>query len=171
MPAIGINTVANLAGISPDPFISFNFMIEVNGEFVGAFSECSGLQVETEIYDYREGGMNDYVHHLIGPTKYQPLILKHGLSPIEGLWSWHQEIVQGIEQGFKRRNGTIYLLDQQGIPVKWWNFKGAYPYKWTGPELRADSSSVAFESVEVVHRGLSRSSAANAVVGAAAQLF
>jgi hypothetical protein len=37
-----------------------------------------------------------------------------------------------------------------------WDFKEAYPVKYTGPELRADSGSVAFESIELTHRGLSR---------------
>ena len=160
MPSVGLNTAFTVAtsvlNVSVDPFQAFNFLIEIDGLLVGGFSECSGLQVETEFYDYREGGVNDYVHHFIGPTKYQPLILKHGLTPIPGLWSWHQEVIQGIDTGkFKRRNGTIYLLNQQKIPRKWWNFKEAFPYKWTGPEFRADSGDVAFESVELVHKGLS----------------
>ena len=38
----------------------------------------------------------------------------------------------------------------------WWDFKEAYPVKYTGPDFRADSGAVAFESVELAHRGLSR---------------
>jgi phage tail-like protein len=160
MPSLGLNTAFTVAtsvlNISVDPVLAFNFLIEIEGLLVGGFSECSGLEVETEFYDYREGGMNDYVHRFIGPTKYQPLILKHGLTPIPGLWTWHQEVIQGIDTGkFKRRNGTIYLLNQQKIPMKWWNFKEAFPYKWSGPEFRANSGDVAFESVELFHKGLS----------------
>ena len=55
-----------------------------------------------------------------------------------------------------RKNGTIYLLDRMRIPVMYWNFKEAYPVKYTGPDLRADSANIAFESVELTHRGLSR---------------
>ena len=140
---------------SSDPYQVFNFLIEIEGLVIGGFSECSGLQVETEIFEYREGGLNDYVHNFVGPTTYPPLVLKHGLTSIDGLWDWHQEMVnQGVNQGIRRRNGTIYLLDQQRNLAKVWNFKQAFPYKWTGPELLADSSEVAFESVELVHRGL-----------------
>ncbi|MBW4631795.1 MAG: phage tail protein [Iphinoe sp. HA4291-MV1] len=160
MPSVGVNTAftaaTSAAGVSLDPFGAFNFLIEIEGILVGGFSECSGLQVETEYYDYREGGVNEYVHRFIGPTKYQPLILKHGLTFIDGLWKWHQEVSKAIDTGkFKRRNGTIYLLNQQKIPMKYWNFKDAFPYKWTGPELKADSGNVAFESVELAHKGLS----------------
>ncbi|BAZ23384.1 phage tail protein [Kalymmatonema gypsitolerans NIES-4073] len=140
-----------------DPYQVFNFLIEIDSLVVGGFSECSGLQVETEIFEYREGGLNEYMHNFVGSIKYTPLVLKHGLTSADGLWNWYQEVTsQGINQGIKRRNGTIYLLDIQKNPVKVWNFKQAFPYKWTGPELRADSSEVAFESVELVHRGLNQ---------------
>ena len=171
MPSLGLNAafslVTNLLGVRLDPYQVFNFMVEIEGVLAGAFSECSGLAVETEFLDYREGGLNEYVHRLAGPTKYPPLMLKHGLTQIDGLWTWHQEIVQGI---VTRRNGTIYLLDQQRIPVMWWDFKEAYPVKYTGPELRADSGAVAFESIEMTHRGLSRPTIGGLIAGAGAAI-
>lgn len=135
-----------------DPLHAFNFLVEVEGLLVAGFTECSGLQVETEVQEYVEGGLNDYAHHFRGRTKYSPLILKRGLTINNQLWRWHQEVVQGT---FERKNGTIYLLDVTHIPVIWWNFKKAFPAKWTGPELRANSSDVAIESVELIHQGLS----------------
>lgn len=157
MPSLGLNAafgvVTNLLGERADPYHGFNFLVEIEGLLVGGFSECTGLQVETEFHDYREGGVNEYVHRFAGQTRYPPLILKHGLTPIDGLWAWHQEVVQGR---ITRRNGTIYLLNKQHEPVRWWDFTEAFPVKWTGPELRADSAHVALESVELSHRGLSR---------------
>jgi phage tail-like protein len=135
-----------------DPFHVFNFFVEVEGLLVAGFSECSGLQVETEVQEYAEGGLNDYTHHFRGRTKYGPLILKRGLTLNNQLWRWHQEVIGGK---FERKNGTIYLLDKTHIPVTWWNFKKAFPAKWTGPELRANSTDVAIESVELIHQGLS----------------
>lgn len=154
---IGLNTafaaMTNLLGVRADPYQAFNFLVEIEGIITGGFSECSGLQVETEFFDYREGGLNEYVHRLAGPTKYPPLVLKHGLTQIDGLWNWHQGVAQGT---ILRKNGTIFLLDKQRVPVMFWNFKEAFPVKWTGPDFRADSASVAFESVELAHHGLSR---------------
>jgi phage tail-like protein len=175
MPSLGINAAfsaaTNLLGVRADPYQAYNFLIEIEGILAGGFSECTGLQVETEVFPYREGGLNEYEHQFAGPTKYPPLILKHGLTQIFGLWSWHQEITQGLALGqIPRKNGTIYLLDQKRIPVIWWDFKEAFPVKWTGPELRANASGVAFESIELRHRGLSRPTLANLLVGIGAQL-
>ncbi|MGV0025324.1 phage tail protein [Phormidesmis priestleyi] len=162
-----ISLASNLLGVRSDPYQVTNFLVEIEGLVVGGFSECSGLQAETEFLDYREGGMNDYVHRFAGASKYPPLVLKHGITQIDSLWSWHQDVVRGT---IKRRNGTIYLLDRQQIPVIWWNFKEAFPYKWTGPDLRADSGNVGFESVELSHRGLSRPSLSNLVAGIGAEI-
>ena len=169
MPAVGFNAAFNLAtnisGVQLNPYQSFNFFVEIEGILVGGFSECSGLEVETELYDYREGGVNEFVHHFAGATKHPPLMLKHGMTPLDGLWGWHQDIAsRGV---INRRNGTIYLLNKQKLPLVWWNFQGAFPYRWQGPELRADSGQVAFESVELVHQGLSRPRLATALTGLA----
>ncbi len=159
------NLATNLSGTRLTPYQSFNFFVEIEGILVGGFSECSGLEVETELYDYREGGVNAYVHHFAGPTKHPPLMLKHGMTPLDGLWGWHQDIAsRGI---INRRNGTVYLLSKQKLPLVWWDFRGAFPYRWRGPELQADSGQVAFESVELVHQGLSRPRLATALTGLA----
>src|SRR4029079_17931769 len=92
------------------PYTGLNFQVEIEGLVVGAFSEVSGLQVETEVEEYREGGQNEYLHKLAGPSKYANLVLKRGLTDVGTLWSWHQDVVAGT---IERKNGTIFLLDAQ----------------------------------------------------------
>jgi phage tail-like protein len=76
-----------------------------------------------------------------------------------------------VAQGkIERRNGTIYLLNKQRIPVIWWDFKEAFPFRWSGPSLAANSGQVAIESVELAHRGLSRPRMANMLAGIGAEL-
>ena len=157
MPAIGaslgVSLAARLRDLRVDPYPSSNFIVEIEGLVVGGFSDCTGLAIEVETEEYREGGQNDFVHRFAGATSHPPLVLKHGLSPIDGLWGWHQDVTAGTIQ---RRNGTIHLLSQAETPVLLWHFREALPLKWTGPELHASASAVAFESVELVHRGLTR---------------
>jgi phage tail-like protein len=142
-----------------DPYQGCNFVIEIEGLLIGGFSECSGLEVETELLDYREGGVNDYVHRFAGGTKSAPLVLKHGITSSDGLWRWYRMTAEGR---VARRNGTVFLLDDRHGAAIQWDFKEAFPYKWTGPELRADAAGIAFESVELAHRGLRLSPSARA---------
>jgi phage tail-like protein len=139
-------------GKRKDPYLGFNFLVEVDGIVVGGFSEISGIQMEIEVHDYREGGRNEYIHKLPGPTRYPSnLIFKRGITDSDLLWIWHEFVTFGIVVRF---NGSILLLDAAG-QEKWrWNFFDAYPVKWIGPQLRADSNSVAVETLELVHRGI-----------------
>jgi len=137
-----------------DPYLNFNFRIEIKGVEVGGFSEVSGLQVEIQVEEYQEGGMNESIHKFAGPARYPSnLVLKRGLVDSTVLWEWQQEIVAGK---ITRRNGSIILTNSAG-EEKWrWNFKDAYPVKWSGPDLRGNTPEVALETLELVHLGLTR---------------
>ena len=152
--SVGLSVGAGLLGIRNDPYLSARFLVEIEGILVAGFQEVTGMQIETETEDYREGGMNEYVHRLAGPTRYpQNLVLKKGLTDIESLWRWHQDVVKG---NIVRRNGSILLLDRAGLPAMWWDFADAYPVRWSGPEFRADQGTVAIEQLELVHRGITK---------------
>ncbi len=145
-------TSSSAHGAKPlNPYMSLNFAVEIEGLLVGGFSEVSGLQSEIQMDTYQEGGVNDFVHHLPRQTTHANLVLKHGLTEISTLWNWFYNTTQGIIQ---RKNGSIMLLDRKQEPVMWWNFRNALPVKWAGPDFDAGSDEIAFESVELVHEGL-----------------
>ena len=56
-----------------DPFLAFCFRITVDvpgiGPANGFFKSVSGLESETEVVAYREGGVNDTTHQLVGSIK------------------------------------------------------------------------------------------------------
>lgn len=135
------------------PYTSFRFRLEIDGIINAHFAEISGLQIETEIESIEEGGVNDYIHYLPKRTKYQHLILKRGLTDSDELWRWYQDVISGR---FKRKNGSIILIDTAGNDKWRWNFIQAYPVKWSGPDLKAESSSIAFETIEIAHNGISK---------------
>ncbi len=134
-----------------DPYLSFRFLVEIQGLVVGGFSEVSGIQAETEFEEVREGGVNDHVHKLPKITKYSNLTLKRGVTDSEALWHWYQDVVRGR---LKRRSIFVVLVDESGAERWRWSFIDAYPVRWTGPEMRADGSAVAIEALELVHNGM-----------------
>jgi phage tail-like protein len=149
-----------------DPLGTFNFYItlidssnllgtlltSVLNYAVAGFSECSGLDASIEIADYREGGVNTYVHKFATRTSHSNLTLKHGVIYLyDDLWTWHYDWVQGVG---KRKDGLIVLMDEARKPAKVWKFKRGIPSKWVGPALNATQSNLAIESLEIAHEGL-----------------
>jgi hypothetical protein len=46
---------------------------------IGAFAECSGLELEADVQEYLEGGRNGGVVRRVGRVKLSPLVLKRGM--------------------------------------------------------------------------------------------
>jgi|SRR5580704_1369518 phage tail-like protein len=135
-----------------DPFRSYNFAVEVEGLVAGGFSEVSGLEIDIEVQQYREGGVNGFIHQRAGPAKYPSnLIFKRGVTDSKVLWNWYWDVVQGT---INRKNVSVLLMDESGEERLRWNFEQAYPVKWAGPGLHAGSNEVAIETLELAHKGL-----------------
>lgn len=135
-----------------DPVLSFNFKVEITGLIIAGFSEVSGLQAEIEVHEYREGGLNEYIHKRAGPAKYATnLVLKKGIADSRELWSWYSDVLQGT---IERKSLDIVLMDSAGTEKRRWTFQNAYPVKWSGPDFKAQASEVAIESLELAHEGL-----------------
>lgn len=155
VPSLGIfSTISHHAGgpaTRADPYMGYNFLVEIGGILGGGFTQVSGLESSVELEPYSEGGVNGYVHQFPGQVKYPNLVLSHGLTALDALWDWYWLTTQGRPVLL---SGTIMLLNNQRLPVMWWNFQDAYPVKWEGPKLDASDSQVAIEKLELVHRGL-----------------
>jgi phage tail-like protein len=134
-----------------DPYPSFRFLVEIESISIASFSEVSGLQVEMETEAYREGGVNNFVHTFPKGIKHQPLVLKRGITDSYDLWDWYKEVIDGV---ISRKDVTVVLMDSSGNEKKRWFFLNAYPIKWTGPTLKADSNTIAIESIELAHQGI-----------------
>jgi phage tail-like protein len=136
-----------------DPYKNFNFTVSINGITAG-FSECSGLDSEVNVIEYREGGDNR-VRKLAGLAKFGNVVLKRGVTESLDLYQWHRNILQGQND---RRDGSIVLLDDERKPVARWNFKNAFPCKYQGPSLNAKGNEVAIETLELACEYLERES-------------
>lgn len=135
-------------------YLGFLYLVTIDDapDPVAGFTEVSGLLIESEVETLREGGLNEYEHQFVGATKYSSRItLKRGVGSQSYLWSWYTDV---LRTRIERRNVAITMFDREGNPGLKWLFKEACPVKWTGPELRAGTGAVAFESLDLVHRGV-----------------
>ena len=145
-------------GKPTDRHAANRFYVEVgrtkgSSDFQAVFSEVSGLQVEMQTTDYEEGGQNTFVHKLPGRLKVSNVTLKRGLVKSNEFLDWLMHT--GVLRPMDRRNVSVVLFDQTGQTVVMrWNFLNAFPVKWVGPQFTADSTTIAIESVELAHEGM-----------------
>lgn len=133
-----------------DPYSGFRFVVLLDQVQHGGFSKVRGLQRETKVESFREGGVNDFERKLITVTTYPNLILERGLvDPY--LWAWHQAAIEGLVQ---RRTVTVTLRDERGRDAMNWTAHEAFPVKWSVSDFDAASGQVSIETVELAHHGL-----------------
>ena len=140
-------------GQRQDPYNNFNFLVEIDGITRAAFHEASGFDSSIDVIEHREGGENITNRKLPGQVKYSNITLKRGITDDRELYQWHRDCVNGNVQ---RKNGSVVLLDRQGNEKVRWNFRNAWPAKWTGPSFSAEGNDVAIETLELAHEFLER---------------
>jgi len=133
------------------PYPAYNFVVSVtnidSGATVsGSFSEVSGLQVEVTPIEYRDGTDDTTVRKVRGLRKMSNITLKRGITGHVGFWRW---ILAGLNGDAQRQQGYIALLNEDKTEVMRWNFKQAWPTKYTGPSMNAKNNEIAIETLEI----------------------
>jgi len=136
---------------SPDSYPGSNFRVEIDGITAAGFSEILGLDVSVDIVDYRAGtAPQSTAEKLPGLVRFENITLKRGLTQNTDLWNWVKNILNGVSD---KRSMVIVLQDAQRNDVITWNIVKAWPCKYSGPVLKAVSSEIAIESMEICHEG------------------
>jgi phage tail-like protein len=134
------------------PLPKFHFQVDWGGAKM-AFTEVTGLDMEREVIEYREGSSKEYSKlKMPGLTKYSNITLKRGSfkGDTEFYKWWGENKLETVQ----RRNITISLLNEEHQPVISWKIKNAWASKVQATELKSDDNSVAIETMEVVHEGI-----------------
>lgn len=134
------------------PISLFHFQVDWGGSRIG-FTEVSGLTVELQTIDYREGDAQEYqVTKMPGIPQYSNITMKRGIARSDDDFvTWLASVrMNNIE----RRDLTISLLNEEHAPVVTWKVKEAFPVKVEGPTLNSTGNEVAIESIELAHEGL-----------------
>jgi phage tail-like protein len=127
-----------------------SFKVSVSGLDIGTFNECDGLSMEFDVFEWAEGGNNEFVHHLPGRQRYPYLRLSAGLTENKAIQEWFEKTRDKAEL----KEVTIELSAQDGKSKRSWKFADAFPIRWTGPRAAAGAGGMAVETLEIAHSGL-----------------
>ena len=140
-----------------DIYRNYNFVLKIQGQDAAYFTEVSGLSVDVETIEYREGGGAPAVRKLPGRVKYGDVTLKWGLTQNRELTDWLKNIAQGTVEP---RDIHIVLRKPNGVDeATRWILHAAWPCSWRGAPLSATANDVAIETMVLTHEGLERGTA------------
>jgi phage tail-like protein len=136
------------------PMPKFRVEVDLGTELKGvAFQEVSGMDVETQIIEYRQSNSPLFsTEKMPGISKYGNITMKRGIFVNDNsFWNWHAEIKMNT---IKRRTILIKLLDELGKVTMQWSLSNAWPTKITSTDLKSDGNEVAIDTIEIAHEQL-----------------
>lgn len=145
-----------------DPYKNFRFRVRWDGLIVAGVSKVGALKRSTEVVPHREGG--DISTPRLSPTttKFDPISLERGITFAPEFEAWVNMVYSAEGDGgvslFRfRKDIRIELLNLQGTIVRAYNVMRCWPSEFTAlPELDANGSGIAFESLTLQNEGFER---------------
>lgn len=143
-----------------DPYRNYKFRVFIDGAVIGGFKTVSGLNVEHDVIEYREGGDPTTPRQIPGQTKYEPISLERGKADDNYFNDWSKQIydhnrgfIQPPDNDF-RRTLTVTLYSKSGVPVKSWRIFHCWVKRIEHSDLEATDSELLYERVEIAHEGI-----------------
>lgn len=134
------------------PMPAYHFTVNWGGSKIG-FQEISGLNLEVNVVEYRDGASPEFhTRKMPGMLKYSNVVLKRGVTRGDNeFFHWINTIRLNTVE---RRDIIISLLNEEHEPVMTWQLRNAFPVRYSGPVLSANSSDVAIEELELAYEDL-----------------
>jgi phage tail-like protein len=178
------SNISRFSKLATDPLRSFRFYAEFTPaetaayagnnnftKFTGGFTNISGLSINTQSIGYREGGYNTTLHQIPGMTTFSPVSFQRGtLFGEDQAIKWMRGLFaaaagDGIavtpDASSFRCNVNIWVLDHpiadQGENAFKMRFKihNAWISSLSYSDLNATDNQILFETMQLVHEGLS----------------
>jgi phage tail-like protein len=148
------------------PPAGFMFKVEFTGvdgmdsDKEQRFQEVSGLSVDIEVEEYREGGENRFSHKFPKGAKYPNLVLKRGFLDDSAVIDWFKNAMDTfftvVIYDFKPADILVTLMDEAGEPLAVWKVIQAYPVKYAASGFNATQNAVMVETIELAYQYFER---------------
>lgn len=114
------------------------------------FQTVSGLSVEYDMEEFKEGGENRFTHKLPVRTRYADLVLRRGMLTDSAVVDWCFDAFR--DRQFTPCDVDVILMNEAGSALRTWSVAQAIPKKWSVSDLNANESAIVIETLELSYR-------------------
>lgn len=129
-------------------FTAYYFNVEIDGIQTDRFFSVEGIEVEADVYEIEEGGLNVSTHKYVSRNRYPNLVLKKGVNSNNELIKWYQSNQTGP---LVRKTLTVKLMHPSGREIGRWDFYRAFPCRWKVQTLDVQDKTFPVEIIEIAH--------------------
>lgn len=144
-------------GSRKNPYLNFNFLVEIDDFAKAGFNKCSGLEKKVNTVEYRDGGDNNSKRKEPSWVDFPPITLSRGMSQDKDLINWANKTMNldgaWSTSVIAKRDMTITLHDAKHDPVRRWNVYECFVSNYKFGDFDAESDDYMIETVEITHEG------------------
>lgn len=129
-----------------EPFAATQFSVDLDGMENIKATFVGGLEMHTESLRYQEGSMQLPATRK-GRTFFNDLTICRKFNGNKDLLLWFKDCQKGK---LNKKNGSVIIKDDEGNEVIRFNFAGAWPTSWMGPNFSARAGNVLAEETVVL---------------------
>ena len=145
---------------------AFSITLQLDGSddsVDGIFKECDGFDFTQEVIQFREVTNERWgkaskgrsrLTKIPGNVEGGNIILRRGMTSSKTLWLWFSKVQEG--NWFKQRKNISITFHEAREAKAAFRFTEAWPTRYRIGEMRADSSDVEIEELEIAYEGFER---------------
>jgi phage tail-like protein len=146
-----------------DPYKHFKFRVKWDNKYVAGVSKVSALRRSTDVVEHREGGEPSTVRRSPGRTTFEAITLERGVTHDTEFEAWANLVwklgvaANEVALASFRKEVVIELHNEAGQIVLAYIVHRAWVSSYQAlPDLDANASAVAIESITLQHEGWER---------------
>ena len=127
------------------------FAFEIDGVSMAWFTGCSGLTLEFDVVEFKEGSGSSVIQRKrAGKDKYEEVVLKRGFTQDTALTDWFKEVTDAAA-ATPYKTGSVVIYDRLSTEVARFNLENCWPSKVSVSDLSASSDDVMVEEMTIQH--------------------
>ncbi len=150
-----------------DPYKNFKFRVKWDGRYVAGITRVRALRRVTEVFEHRDGGDPSTARKSPGRTRFEPIVLERGVTHDTEFEEWANNVWRhGAGRGGEaslsdfRKDVTVELYNEAGQLVIAYRIFRCWVSEFQAlPDLDANLSSVAIQSITLQNEGWERDEA------------
>lgn len=147
-----------------DPYRNFNFSVDFNtnyGSIKTGWNAVTGVKLRHDYKEYREGGNNGVPDQIHAETRYEPIVMRRGMSEDTDILNLISKAGGGQGIGIRKKDKfdvTIKVKDRNRAIVKSFKLLDCWITAYEMGDLNAQGAEILFDQITLSFTGVDWSS-------------
>lgn len=139
--------------------LSTKFKVIIPGMQELVFRSCDGMEMETAVISYPEGGRSGAPRTARGAQHVSRISFSQGASSKgsggRSIFDWYLDVADP-NKALEKKTLSIVVTNEDGHDLAEWRILNAWPCRWVAPVMNMENNQLTVEYISFAHEGIER---------------